>query len=179
MRLLPFIAAIAIASPALAQERPEAPIVHVANEVGTHVLVERVGPEGATSVCLAPCNAQLDPDAQYRLRSDAFRTSSPFKLPSGPRAIDVRIEPRSSGGLVAGIALLATSGLLASAGVFVSAFFAGWNTGLAIALATPLFTGSVATGIPGALLLAKNLESRAVVTPSPHALVVPIVSGAF
>jgi hypothetical protein len=170
------------------------PVVHVETEVGTHVLVERVDAHGNTEpVCMAPCDQPLDASASYRLRSDTFRTTNHFQLKSTDpeRQVVVRVtEERSTKSLVSAIVLMSLSGVFATAGAFVSGFGAlRWmDTGVAIGVAIPLFTMHLATGIPGAVLFANSIQSRATAVEGERiqrlearkpAFTVPILSGSF
>ena len=153
------------------------PVVHVENEIGTRVFVERLEPDHHVIVCEAPCNVPLDNAYPYRLRSDAFRATNPFRLPETQpsEAVAVRIQPRTNGTLVSAIILMTLSGVFATAGGFAIA----WGvlersmTGVAVGIAVPSITVSVATGIPGVALLARSTESRA--TP----VTVPIFTKTF
>ncbi|HEY2369868.1 MAG TPA: hypothetical protein VGH87_25890, partial [Polyangiaceae bacterium] len=57
------------------------PVVHVENEIGTRVFVDRTDDGEEHVVCTAPCNAPLEIGHSYRLRSDAFRATNKFRLP--------------------------------------------------------------------------------------------------
>ena len=161
MMTLAFAFATALASPT----------VHVENDVGTRVFVERVDHDKRAIVCEAPCNAPLDAGYAYRLRSDAFRATNSFRLPETQEneAVAVRYEPRTSRSLVSAIVLMTLSGVFATAGGFAIAWGVlehAW-TGVAVAVAIPSLTVSVATGIPGAILLGRSTESHATTVTVP------------
>jgi hypothetical protein len=153
------------------------PVVHVENEIGTRVFVERIGAEHTTNVCEAPCNAPLDARYAYRLRSDAFRATNTFHLPATREgeAVAVRIEPRTNKTLVSAVVLMTISGIFATVGGFAIAWaiLDAPMTGVAVGLAIPSATVSVATGIPGIVLLGRSTESHA--TP----VTVPIFTKTF
>jgi hypothetical protein len=154
-----------------------APIVHVENEVGTHVFVDRIDDGEEHVVCHAPCNAPLEIGHSYRLRSDAFRATNKFRLPntSEGEAVAVRIEPRTSKSLVSAVVLMTISGVFATLGGFAIAWgvLESRMTGVAVGLAIPSATVSVATGVPGLVLLGRSMESHA--TP----VTVPIFTKTF
>jgi hypothetical protein len=174
-----------------------APVVHVESELGTRVVVERVDDHGrAAAVCVAPCDERLDPRGTYRLSSDTFRTTNRFRIETTERAVDVRVEPRTKGTLVSAVVLMTVSGLFATGGAAAIAWGALDtrinNVGVATAIAIPMITVSLATGIPGVVLLAKSVQSRATVTaadravaatsnatPRPAGFTVPILTKTF
>jgi len=153
------------------------PVVHVENEIGTRVFVDRVDQDGEHVVCRAPCNAPLEIGHSYRLRSDAFRATNKFELPNAREgeAVAVRIEPRTNKTLVSAIILMTISGVFATLGGFAIAlpFLDDRMVGVAVGLAIPSATISVATGVPGLVLLGKSMESHA--TP----VTVPIFTKTF
>jgi len=153
------------------------PVVHVENEIGTRVFVDRVDSSGSHVVCTAPCNAPLEIGHSYRLRSDAFRATNKFELPTTREgeAVAIRIEPRTNKTLVSAVILMTISGVFATAAGFSIAWgiLESRMTGVAVALAIPSASISVATGIPGIALLGKSLESHA--TP----VTVPIFTKTF
>jgi hypothetical protein len=153
------------------------PVVHVENEIGTRVFVDRIDDSGEHAVCTAPCNAPLEIGHKYRLRSDAFRATNTFRLPAtrDDEAVAVRIQPRTNKTLVSAVVLMTVSGVFATLGGFAIAWgvLESQMTGVAVGLAIPSATVSVATGIPGLVLLGKSMESRA--TP----VTVPIFTKTF
>jgi hypothetical protein len=153
------------------------PIVHVENEIGTRVYVERIDDGHEHVVCAAPCNAPLEIGHSYRLRSESFRATNTFELPatSDGEAVNVRIEPRTKRTLVSAVVLMTISGVFATLGGFAIAWAVIDHemTGIAVGLAIPSATVSVATGVPGLVLLGRSLESHA--TP----VTVPIFTKTF
>ena len=147
------------------------PIVHVENEIGTHVVIERIDDGGEHVVCRAPCNAPLEAGYKYRLRSDAFRATNTFHLPATleGEAVAVRIEPRTNKTLVSAVVLMTISGVFATVGGFAIAWgvLQTQMTGVATAIAIPSASVSLATGIPGLVLLGKSMESRATPVTAP------------
>ena len=174
MRLALLAASVlALSTPAFAED--SAPVVHVENEVGTRVFVERLDPRPEI-VCEAPCDKTLAARGVYRLRSDSFRTTNVFRIPPD-RKIDVRIEPRTKGGLVASIVLMTLSGAFATAAGFLFAWpFLDDKTDartFGIGLGVPMAAVSLGLGIPGAAMLLNNIESRA------RVFTAPVLSGTF
>ena len=112
------------------------------------------------------------------MRSDAFRATNKFHIPNAREgeAVAVRIEPRTNKTLVSAAILMTISGVFATLGGFAIA----WGvletrmTGVAVGLAIPSATVSVATGVPGLVLLGRSMESRA--TP---VVTVPIFTKTF
>ena len=154
------------------------PVVHVENEIGTRVFVDRIDDSGEHVVCTAPCNAPLEIGHSYRLRSDAFRATNKFELPPAhdDEAVAVRIEPRTNKTLISAVILMTISGVFATAAGFAIAWgvLESRMTGVAaVGLAIPSASVSVATGIPGIVLLGRSMESHA--TP----VTVPIFTKTF
>ena len=188
------LSVLSVAAHARADDPP--PIVHV--DAASDILLQRVDREGrATPVCRAPCDAPLEPRAEYQLSGDGLRTSNRFVVPGGDAAT-VTVKPRTSRGFVAGIVLLTVSGVLATGGFFLlgamiaSTSSGGLAGGLGAAFAGlgAIFCGtaSIATAVPGILLLTNNIQSRAKVLEgdrlatqpvAPRATVIPLLNQTF
>ena len=146
-----------------------APVVHV--DAASDIVLERVDGDGHTTpVCRAPCDTSLDAHREYQLSGEGLRSSNRFVFPEAPAAT-IKVEGRSSRGFIAGIVLLTISGVLATGGFFLlgamvasdnSGGFAG-GIGGAFAGIGAIFCGtaSIATAVPGILLLTNNIQSRA------------------
>jgi hypothetical protein len=140
------------------------PVVHV--DAGSNVIVQHVELDGhATPICRAPCDRALEADREYQLTGEGLRASNRFLLPASDAAT-LQVQTRSSGGFVAGVILLTVSGVFTTGGLFLfGAMVALSDTAFGAVLpgigAFFCGIGSLATGIPGAVLLANNIQSRA------------------
>jgi len=171
------------------------PVVHVESPVAMKVSVEPAA--GGAPVCEAPCDKALDAGVPYRLTASGIRPTNAFHLVAGEgeARLRVRLEPHGQGWLWSGVVLLSLGVALAGAGAIVTA----WGFGdlgpratPAAAIATPLFTSALAMGIPGAVMIANNLASRATVmgedaavsnarpaVSRPAAFIIPLVHRSF
>jgi len=188
---------LALSAPARAED--PTPVVHV--DASSNVVLERVETDGHTTpICRAPCDRALDAQTPYQLAGDGIRPSNQFRLPEDARPVKIAMKPVSSGGFTTGVILTTLSAVFLAGGVgmLVGAVAPGsglGSLGLSLALGAGSFVSfgvSIATGIPGIMLLANNLQSRARVMegdmraasrlqPTPRAPVfsIPLVSKSF
>jgi len=155
-------------SVALADDPPE-PVVHI--DAPSSVLLERVDANGErTPICHAPCDRRLDTRPRYVLTADGVRASNSIELPSRAAPLDLSLEPSSSRSFTSGVVLttigavfLAGGLALVGGGLFAgsSGYYSFFNPMLWLAAASG--TVSLATGIPGLVMLASNAHSRATV----------------
>jgi hypothetical protein len=156
-------AALAVATPARAEHTAR---VHV--DASSAVVLERVDHGHVAPACRAPCDATLDADGRYRVAGDGIRPSAPFKLDArGGAGVVVSPRTRSSSSFVTGILLtsIATAFLAGGVGSSVGAFLLSKSNVVAGAfvlfgVALPCFAASLATGIPGTVMLVSNVHSE-------------------
>ncbi len=170
-----------------ASARAESTLAPVRVDASSQVVLERVDSSGDTHVvCRAPCDQPLETSAKYRINGDDIRPSNVFTV--APETSAIAAHPRSSGGLTTGIVLLAISAAFTIGGVaaIVAPFVISPYGDLSLQLlasafvATPLFVASLATGVPGTILVVNHFQSTAdSLSPPRVAPSRPIVSFAF
>ncbi len=185
---------LAVSANAFADENAQAPVVHV--DANSDTVLERVDGSHRTAVCRAPCDVSVDSSKLYQIDGEDMRVSNTFRIPNEERRFNVRVDRGGTGSFTAGIVLTVLGG----------AFLAGSVAFLGASLAAKDFSGlflgpasigcaavSLATGIPGIVMLANNASSRARVfegdrltgasaapsVPRGVGFSVPLVSGVF
>ena len=153
---------LAVSANAFADENAQAPVVHV--DANSDTVLERVDGSHRTAVCRAPCDVSVDSSKLYQIDGEDMRVSNTFRIPNEERRFNVRVDRGGTGSFTAGIVLTVLGG----------AFLAGSVAFLGASLAAKDFSGlflgpasigcaavSLATGIPGIVMLANNASSRA------------------
>lgn len=193
--LLPI--ALLLASASIARADDSKPVVHV--DASSATVLERVDHGRAEPVCNAPCDRPVDPDAKYVVNGEGVRASNSFRIPEDSRVFRVDVKPASSGGFTAGVVLTTIGGVFMAGALAFLGGAAASTSSADLGLEVFSFIGaiscgtvSLATGIPGMVMLFSNIQSRARVfegdrlagsTPAPlprgPAFAVPLLHGSF
>ena len=114
------LALVAATPPARAADRPVEPPGEASDLVPVHltspvpVLLRRLAPgdDAFVDLCVSPCDIGVPRDGEYVI-DDAqgnrgVRDSRPFRMPADALRADIGVEPRTQGGLLAGIIVSVT-----------------------------------------------------------------------